>query len=286
VSEASDSLVVVTDSDPGSQAGRDALRAILAAPQQTLIALDFDGTVAPIVDDPDSAYVDEAAVAALDRLGPQVLAIAVITGRPVRTAVRLGQFTDHPGLRSMVVIGQYGVERWNADGDTYDIPPDPPEVAEAAAELPTILDELGLIDVRVEDKGRAIGVHTRSLVDPAVAYEALGGPLRALAKRHGLRVEPGKNVWELRAEGIDKGAALRAIVAETGARQVVFAGDDLGDLPAFHAVRELRDEGVPGLLVCSASTEEDALTAIADVVVDGPAGVARWFNALAEEIEG
>lgn len=276
----------MTEPDSGSQVGRDALQAILAAPQETLIALDFDGTIAPIVDDPESAYADEAAVAALGRLGAQVLAIVVITGRPVRTAVRLGHFTDHPGLRSMVVIGQYGVERWNAEGDAYEVPPDPPSVAEAAAELPSILDELGLGAVRIEDKGRAIGVHTRGLDDPAAAYEALGRPLLTLAGRHGLLLEPGKNVWELRAAGIDKGAALRSIVAETGARQVIFAGDDLGDLPAFQAVRELRDEGVPGLLVSSASTEEDALTAIADVVVDGPPGVARWLNALAETIAG
>ena len=73
-------------------------------------------------------------------------------------------------------------------------------------------------------------------------------------------------------------------MAETDARQVIFAGDDLGDLPAFHAVQEFRDQGVPGLLVCSASTEESALEEIADLLVDGPAGVAAWLNALADAI--
>ena len=42
-------------------------------------------------------------------------------------------------------------------------------------------------------------------------------------------MEPSKKVWELRAPGMDKGVALRSIVDETGARQVIFAGDDLGD---------------------------------------------------------
>ena len=64
---------------------------------------------------------------------------------------------------------------------------------------------------------------------------------------------------------MDKGVALRSIVDETGARQVIFAGDDLGDLSAFRAVRELASAGVAGLLVCSASTEEDALTELCDV---------------------
>ena len=44
--------------------------------------------------------------------------------------------------------------------------------------------------------------------------------------RHGLVVEQGKNVREIRAPGTDKGAALRSIVDETGARLVIFAGDD------------------------------------------------------------
>jgi trehalose 6-phosphate phosphatase len=88
----------------------------------------------------------------------------------------------------------------------------------------------------------------------------------------------------MRAPGMDKGAALHAIVAEIGARQVIFAGDDLGDLPAFRAVRELETSGVSGLLVCSASTEEDALTELSDVIVDGPSGLAGWLNELADRL--
>jgi trehalose 6-phosphate phosphatase len=98
-----------------------------------------------------------------------------------------------------------------------------------AEELPEILDSLDLTEARIEDKGRAIAVHTRSLPDPKAALATLADPLGDLAERHGLVLEPGKNVWEIRATGMDKGAALRAIVDETGARQVIFAGDDLGN---------------------------------------------------------
>jgi trehalose 6-phosphate phosphatase len=274
----------MNDPHPRSEAGAAAWAAIVAAPERTLLALDFDGTLAPIVGDPDQAYADRDAVAALARLGER-MQIVVITGRPVRTAVRLGRFADYPGLRSMVVIGQYGVERWNALGDEYLVPPEPASVHAAADELPQTLDDLGLGHARVEHKGRAIGVHTRGLSDPVGALRSLLEPLRRLAKRHELVIEPGKNVLELRSPGVDKGAALRSILAETGARQIIFAGDDLGDLPAFEAVRALRDEGVPGLLICSASTEEDALAAISDVVVAGPPGVAVWLTALAEAID-
>jgi trehalose 6-phosphate phosphatase len=269
---------------PRSPAGVQGLRAILENPRHTLVGVDFDGTLAPIVHDPDDAYADRNAVTALGRLGSKVGAVCVITGRPVRTAVRLGRFPQTPGLESMVVVGQYGVERWNAAGNEYLVPPDPPEVSALADELPGILAELDLGQARLEFKGRAIVVHTRGLADPGAAFRRLEEPLRDLADRHALLVEPGKNVWEIRAPGVDKGTALRRLVAETGARQVIFAGDDLGDLPAFEAVQQLRSEGLPGLLVSSASAEEDALTELADVVLDGPAGVAEWLTELAERL--
>lgn len=270
---------------PVSDAGIDAMRTVMERPGQTMLALDFDGTLAPIIDDPEHAHADPTAVAALSRLGSLLGAIVVITGRPARTAVRLGAFREAKGLTSMTVLGQYGVERWDAAGDTFDLPPTPEGITHVHEELPGLLAELGLDGVRIEDKGRAIGVHTRELDDPAAAFDRLADPLADLAGRHDLKLEPGKNVWEIRAPGIDKGDALRAIVAETGVGCVIFAGDDLGDLPAFRAVEQLRSEGVPGLLVCSASHEEDALTELADLVVDGPAGVAEWLDRLADSLE-
>ncbi|WP_375425959.1 trehalose-phosphatase [uncultured Friedmanniella sp.] len=266
---------------PTTEAGTAALRALLADPEGALVALDFDGTLAPIIDDPELASADPAAVAALARVGALIGTVAVITGRPARTAVRLGGFAGRPGLASMVVLGQYGVERWDGATDSYDIPPEPAAVRAAGEDLPAILERYGHPGARIEHKGRALGVHTRELADGRAAYQQLLGPLQELAGRHGLALEPGRQVLEIRAPGMDKGAALRALVAERGARTVVFGGDDLGDLPAFEAVASLRDEGVPGLLVCSASAEEDALRERADVVVEGPAGVARWLADLA-----
>ena len=96
------------------------------------------------------------------------------------------------------------------------LPPEPEEIGAVTDELPGLLASLGLAEARVEHKGRAIGVHTRTLADPAQAFAALEPPIRELAGRYGLRVEPGKNVWEIRPAGVDKGASLRAVVAETG----------------------------------------------------------------------
>jgi trehalose 6-phosphate phosphatase len=61
----------------------------------------------------------------------------------------------------------------------------------------------------------------------------------------------------------------------------MYCGDDLGDVPAFRAVAQLRGDGIAGLAVCSGSAEVSALTDLADLVVDGPDGVVALLDALA-----
>jgi trehalose 6-phosphate phosphatase len=93
-------------------------------------------------------------------------------------------------------------------------------------------------------------------------------------------VEPGRHVLELRPPGFDKGAALLGLAESVTPSAVVFVGDDLGDLPAFDAVATLGSRGVPGLRICSGSTEAPALAGRTDLVVEGPAGVHAWIEAL------
>ncbi|SER04495.1 trehalose 6-phosphatase [Streptomyces sp. yr375] len=275
-----------TDPEPTTPAGREALAAILARPSRTLVALDFDGTLAPIVENPQDARAHPDAVPALAALAPKVAAVAVITGRPAEVAVRHGGFAGVDGLAHLAVLGHYGAERWDARTGTLNAPAPHPGVAAARAELPGILTAAGdRPGVWVEEKGgRAVAVHTRRADDPQAAFDALRAPLTDLATRHGLIVEPGRLVLELRPPGMDKGVALLDHVRETGARSVLYAGDDLGDLPAFAAVEKLRSDGVPGLLVCSGSTEVGALAERADLVVDGPAGVVRLLRELAAQL--
>ncbi len=270
---------------PVTPAGRDALDAILDRPGRTVIALDFDGTLAPIVPDPEQARAHPDAVAALAALAPKVASVAVVTGRPAGVAVRHGGFAGVPGLEHLVVLGHYGAERWDAVTGTVTAPAPHPGVAAVRAELPGLLDGVGAWQgTWTEEKGRAVAVHTRRATDPQAAFEALRAPLTDLAARHGLIVEPGRLVLELRPPGMDKGVALREYLAETAAGSVLYAGDDLGDLPAFAAVEKLRTEGTPGLLVCSGSTEVTELSERADLVVDGPAGVVHLLSAIAEHV--
>jgi trehalose 6-phosphate phosphatase len=260
--------------------GEAGLAAIRRDPARALIATDFDGTLAPIVADPREARADPGAVAALRELAGLVGTLAVITGRPAAEAVELGGFESVPGL---IVLGHYGLERWQ--GGALTGPGDLPGVEAARERLPGMLAGAGAPEgVWVEDKGSALAVHTRRAADPVGALAALREPLAGLAADVGLVVEPGRLVIELRPPGMDKGAALTALVAERKAGPVLFAGDDLGDLAAFAAVRALRGEGHPGATVCSASGEVSELAAEADLVVDGPGGVAALLSWLARSL--
>ncbi|MCX2925721.1 trehalose-phosphatase [Streptomyces sp. NEAU-W12] len=270
---------------PATRAGREGLDALIARPGRALIALDFDGTLAPIVPDPEQARAHPDAVRALAALAPEVASVAVITGRPPAVAVRNGGFADVPGLEHLVVLGHYGAERWSAATGDITAPAPHPGVAAVRAELPGLLDRAGAPEgTWTEEKGRAVAVHTRRTADPQAALEALREPLTGLAQRHGLVVEPGRMVLELRPPGMDKGVALTEYAREIGAGTVLYAGDDLGDLPAYAAVDRLRSDGVPGLLVCSGSDEVTELRERADVVVDGSEGVVDLLDALARAL--
>jgi len=268
---------------PRSEAGAAGLAALVADPGRALVGLDFDGTLAPIVDEPSAARAHPGAIPAMVRLDQRIGTLAVITGRPAQVAVDLGAFARAPGLERLVVLGLYGHERWDAATDRLATPVAGAGVAAARAQVAALL-AAGGSPAELEDKRLSIAVHTRRTADPAGELARLREPLLEIAAGCGLAVEPGRHVLELRPPGMDKGSALLALVRERGAGAVLFAGDDLGDLAAFDAVESLREAGVPGVTVCSSSAEVTALAERADIVVDGPAGVVALLDAIADAL--
>lgn len=266
--------------------------ALVRAAPQVVVGLDFDGTLSPIVEDPTTARIHPEAAQVLRGLAAEVRALAVVTGRPARQAITLGDL-DELGTAlgeagtELHVFGQYGNERWSSTERRVVSPRPPHGLASFLRELPGVLREADAADAWVEEKGLAVAVHTRRLREPGEAQRRLTAPLTALAQRHELALEPGRHVLEVRAPGMHKGIAVRTVVEEVGAGGILFAGDDLGDLEAFDAVTDLGRAGMPTLLVCSASEEQPALQERADVVVDGPDGVMdllRRFTAEAASV--
>ncbi|MBS45062.1 MAG: trehalose-phosphatase [Nocardioides sp.] len=258
--------------------GEQRYAALVRAAAATAVGLDFDGTLAPIVDDPEKAHIHPDAPPVLVDLAAQVRAVAVVTGRPARQVLDLGGLEDVGDTvgaagKGLYVFGQYGNERWSSTRRRVVGPRPPAGLAAFERELPRLLRRLGAEGAFIEDKGLAVAVHTRRLDDADAAFARILPELRDLAERHDLVVEPGKQVVEVRSPGMHKGQAVQTLVDELDLGGFLFAGDDLGDVEAFDAVARLAEQGMPTLLVCSSSDEESALVERADVVVRGPDGV-------------
>lgn len=272
-----------------SEEGEQRYAALLDVAGETLVALDFDGTLAPIVDDPARARIHPEAADVLVALAPKIGALAVVTGRPARQVLDLGGLEEVADRmaelgRELRVFGQYGAERWTSSQRIIAGPRPPAGLASFLRELPRLLREAGASGAFVEEKGLAVAVHTRRLDDAEAAFARLLPVLTAAAESHDLEVEPGRLVIEVRDGGMDKGLVVDRLITGLPAKGVLFAGDDLGDLEAFETVTAWAAEGLPTLLVCSGSDEESALLPLADVVVPGPAGVLAFLSRLASDL--
>lgn len=254
-----------------------------------VVALDFDGTLSPIVDDPEQAHIHPDAGEVLVELAGKVLAIAVVTGRPARQVLDLGGLEEVGDAvaaagKELYIFGQYGNERWSSSQRRIVGPRPPHGLATFLRELPRTLRTAGAADAYVEDKGLAVAVHTRRLAEPEAAFARLLPVLSEQAEAHDLIVEPGRNVVEVRSGGMDKGLVVDRLITQLDAKGFLFAGDDLGDMDAFETVRAYAGEGMPTLLVCSASDEQSALVPLSDVVVPGPAGVLDLLRDLTRRL--
>ncbi len=250
--------------------------AVRAALPDVLLALDFDGTLAPIVTDPADSRPLPGALAALRTLAGRGAQVAVITGREAQTVLALGGLAAVPRL---VIEGLYGAETWQ--GGMLSTPAPPAAIDVLRRRLPAVLRAAGA-DPRVwiEDKRLSLVVHGRRAGAAEAALDPLRAPIAGLAAELGLEVHPGRGVLELRLPGPDKAGALRRLVAHSGAQAVLFAGDDLGDLPAFAEIRALRAAGLLAWSVGVSSAEVPQVAAAADVEVDGPAGVLELLLAI------
>lgn len=238
-------------------------------PDSSVILCDFDGTLAPIVDDPAEAQPLARIPELLASLADHYRTVGVVSGRPVEFLARF--FPP-----SVALAGLYGLELQDAgrrveNPDAEQWRPVIDSVARAA-----VVD--GPDGVGVEPKGLSLTLHYRTRPDIAEAVETWAAEQAA---RHGLDARPARMSVELHPPlPVDKGTAVTSLT--TGARHACFVGDDLGDLAAFGALDRLAAEGVTVVRVAVRSSEApDALLERADLVVDGPAGVRDLLRDLA-----
>lgn len=239
-----------------------------ASPDTTALLFDFDGTLAPIVDDPAAARAVEGGVELLDALAERFARVAVVSGRPRDFLVSaLGAGVDLSGVYGLESrLG--GIDRDHPESERWR-----PVIAEvaAAADLPD--------GVVVEPKGLSMTVHFRTVPEAEPAVRAWADQVAVDTE---LEVRDAKASVELHPPiDADKGSAVRALAE--GCRTVVYVGDDVGDLPAFAALDSLRDAGLETWKLAVAGAElPEAVSAAADLVLDAPAELLELFGPLAE----
>jgi len=233
----------------------DDVRAHLA---RAAILLDFDGTLAPIVPEPEDARPWPGVVEMLADLSERAALVAVISGRP--EAFIRGVLDVH----KLEVIGLYGLEG--------------APVLEAAIKADVHALAATEEGARVEDKGVSLSVHVRGTPDPDAAAARLRGPVAALADRYGLAAFEGKRVIELAPPGARKGGVVRQLIVRVEPAAAVYAGDDLEDREAYAALDDVTGPTCR-IAVLGAETPEE-LRGAADVLVEGPPGLLEVLRTL------
>jgi trehalose 6-phosphate phosphatase len=243
----------------------------LAGVKRLLVALDFDGTLAPEVDSPDAARaIPEARDAVLRLLALPNTRVALVSGRSLRSLIGVADLPD-----TTLLVGSHGIEI------RLDDPLDRVSLDTAELEQVEVLQEVlgevadAIDQVWLEVKPAGFALHTRLATEHDSRVAHLVALSEAQAEIENLTVRHGKNVLEFSVRSTTKGEALEHLRRYTAADAVFYAGDDVTDEDAFAALMP-DDLGVKS---GSGMTE-------AAFRVDGPDEIALVLSTLATFREG
>lgn len=226
-----------------------------------LCAFDFDGTIAPIVDDPAAARIPPPVLRRLAALA-EFTPVAIITGRSLEdVSVRLDFFPDF-------VIGNHGMEGLpgqERNEDRYRR-----GCAAWKRDLQAALDSGGFDPaVWIEDKIYSLSVHYRLARDPAAMERRLQRLIRDMLPA--AKIVEGKFVFNiLPADAPDKGQALTLLRDLAGTHSALYVGDDITDESVFRLEHDR---------LLTIRVEDDASTA-AQFFLPGIEEMSRFLDVL------
>jgi trehalose 6-phosphate phosphatase len=261
------------DPEQRSLSVSEALSTTAARADNCVFFFDFDGTLAPIQDDPDAVQLAPGVLESITALARRVRRVSLVSARPV-DFLR----SRFPGV-PLTLHGLYGLESEYVPGRTVTYPPALPwadVVAEVARRAERELPD----EVLVEYKRLSVALHYRSAPQLRDTVHAWA---QEQAGRYGLREQEGRMVIELKPSvQRDKGS----VVAEEieGFSCAWYFGDDLGDLSAFRALadREAAHPDFLGVRVAVRNPETGAeVAAAADLHLEGPAAVPPFLRKAA-----
>lgn len=244
----------------------DAVRGI-AATEHLLVALDFDGVMAPLVDRPENARPLPRTAAAFASLAtlPRTTT-ALISGRALESL----RLVASPPAETLL-IGSHGAEAWMGPGSTP-LTLDQEQVKLLAEVRATLVEIAGEAPgTHLEDKPAGVVLHTRLAADD-VAEDAVAAARSTLESLQGVHLKTGKRVLETSVVHASKGEAITFLRQATDATAVLFAGDDVTDEDAL--ARMTKDD--VGIKVGFGFTQ-------ANYRVEAPVHMAEVLEALLKE---
>lgn len=256
------------------------LEPLCAEPGSSAVLCDIDGTLAPIVSDPEDAAVPEETREVLRNLARRYALVACISGRRALEARWI------VGVEELVYSGNHGLELLAPGAEQPELDPAVAAGARRARDFVLDLDadQVSAAQLRLENKGPIQALHWREAGDQEAAREGAERIARD-AQTAGLVPHWGRKVLEIRPVAeIDKGTAVERLLGERSIELAMFGGDDRGDLDAFAALRAMADAGRLRVAVCMGVASAEAppeLAERADATVGGPSGFLEALRALA-----
>lgn len=245
---------------------REAVRRV-AGTEHLLVAMDFDGTMAPIVGRAEDARPLPRSASAFAGLAvlPRTTT-ALISGRALASLRAVAS----PPVDTLL-IGSHGAEAWLGPGSTELALEEDQKLllAEVRAVLAEIVSEAP--GTALEDKPAGVVLHTR-LAEDDVAEDAVAAARAVLQDRKGVYLKDGKRVLETSVVHASKGEGVTFLRQISGATAVLFAGDDTTDEDAFARL----EPGDVGVKVGLDFTQ-------AQYRVEAPVHVAELLEALLQE---
>ncbi|MCW2959771.1 MAG: ycjT [Thermoleophilia bacterium] len=246
-------------------------------PAQVVLLLDCDGVLAPIVDDPAAAAVPEPVLALVRRAVDECALVAVVTGRNVERA------REMVPVDGVWLAGMHGMHVVAPDGTEF-----LDEVAVAAREHVAVAAQLAqTVGWAYEDKDLTVTIHfrQRGALGQDVDAEHVKAQLMTVLNPLKVEVQHAKQVLEIRPKGSKTKADGVRIVADSvsgiESKVVVYVGDDLTDLDAFHGLDELHARGIRTVKIAVGGSEApEALVAAANHVLERESDVPIFLAAL------
>ena len=251
------------------QDANELLGTLVAEPRFGLFS-DLDGTLSSIAPTPEAAQITQRNRELLAELQKLLPLVAIISGRRADNVHQL------VGLSGIVYVGNHGLERW-VEGSVQVIPEALPYLRGIQAARKD-LEKISEPGVYIEDKGPTLSFHYRQTAKPIAFARNHAASLAQIAGENKLELFTGKMVFEFRPPvAMHKGIAFRRLVEEKRIDAALFLGDDVSDLNAFRAARQMRADkfcdawgvGVQSGWETPAEEALDALLDTADFLANG-----------------